>query len=466
MFFCKSFGGWRAIAVASSFVLMGVAAMEATGCQTASSDGVKPCVGQNLAALCSPGWNPVLNSAAKGDCNGSANYNGDNGSGSGTYSCASDGKCSIQCVRADACPCGIASVSRTELVCRTDCPTGCPDGTCESNETADSCPGDCAPAAGTSAGVDGGSSIGSSPTGTPGSSTPGAGDPGSENIPNAVVSSEDFETSVPPGSWQVDSTRYHTGSSSAHAKPLTGPGTTSMELECDGSGVTPTAQSHSEMSFWYLGDPATGQTLNFYVDDALYQTYGSTYSSWGAGGYNWTNVILVVPNGTHTYKWEEVATNGGAPGFFVDTVSCTSTPATANKTTTWDFEGGFVPPEITGTFEIDNSRAQAGTFGAHPGLADANGATMAFSCGGKSHSSISFYYMGYPTEGESLDFYVDDMLYQSYGSTYSSWGAGGYNWTNESIKVSSGTHSYRWVETGPDGGVSTPSYSIDTISCK
>jgi hypothetical protein len=285
------------------------------------------------------------------------------------------------------------------------------------------------------------------------------GDPGSADIPHAVVYSEDFESDVPSGNWQVDNSQHHMGEDAAHAKPLTAAGTSSMQIDCG-------SKSHSELSFWYLGSPAMGETLNFYVDDALYQTYGSTYSSWGAGGFNWENVMLLLPNGTHTYRWEEVATSGGAPGFYLDTVSCTSTRPTGNQTDTWDFEGGFIPTEITGTFEIDNSRAQAGSFGAHPSLMGANGATLEFSCGGKSHSSLSFYYMGYPMAGESLEFYVDDTLYQTYGSTYSSWGAGGYTWQNESIKVSSGAHSYRWVETAPDGGIAAPAYTIDTISCK
>jgi hypothetical protein len=147
-------------------------------------------------------------------------------------------------------------------------------------------------------------------------------------------------------------------------------------------------------------------------------------------------------------------------------VTCSLRQTAANTSGTWDFEEGFVPPELTGTFEIDNVRAQAGTYSAHPSLAGASGATLGFSCGDKSHSSLSFYYMGYPSEGESLELYEDGSLYDTYGTTYSSWGAGGYNWTKVSIIVSSGTHTYQWVENPGDAGPAASAYSIDTISCQ
>ncbi len=456
-----SLGRWSGVRLSAilghTVVLAVVLAIALVGGCAPASDAVKPCVGQDLGALCAPGWNPVLSSAANGTCDGNASYNADNGSSSGMVTCATNGQCSIQCVRGDMCPCGIASVSRTQLVCRTDCPAGCPDGTCESNETAASCPADCAPpASGPSVGIDGG--VSSSSSGGAGATGAGAAAVVAEGG-TAVVYSNDFETSAPSGTWQVDSSRAHTGTNSAHAPSLSAAGVASTTLDCGG-------QTHSEMSFWYLGDPVGGEQLNFYVDDVLYQTYGSTYSSWGAGGFNWTQVMLVVPTGTHTYRWDEVAPSGGAPGYFIDTISCSLTKSVANTSGQWDFEEGFVPPELTGTFEIDNARAQAGSFSAHPSLMGASGATLNFSCGGKSHSSLTFYYMGYPSAGENLVFYEDGNVYQTYGSTYSSWGAGGYNWTKVSIIVSSGMHTYQWIETPGEGGPPASAYSIDTISCQ
>jgi hypothetical protein len=89
------------------------------------------------------------------------------------------------------------------------------------------------------------------------------------------------------GTWVTDNSAAQAGTMSAHPPTLGPNATASMTYSCDGV-------SHSQMSFWYRGDPSTGQSLNFYVDDVLYQTYGTTPN------LGWTEVILTVATGMHT----------------------------------------------------------------------------------------------------------------------------------------------------------------------
>jgi hypothetical protein len=235
-------------------------------------------------------------------------------------------------------------------------------------------------------------------------------------------------------------------------------------LNCGGA-------SHNELTFWYLGAPASGESLALYVDGTLYWTFGSTNTN---GFYSqWAEFALVVPTGTHSYEWVEAAATGGSPGFWVDDISCSYTPTIPNTTGSWTFDDGFVPPEITGTFQVDDSNAQCSSntascggrdlFSAHPPTLGASGtSSMSFSCGGQAHSSLSFWYIGAPSAGEALNLYEDGALYQTYGSTNVN---GFYSqWMQVSLLVSSGTHSYQWNETGPNGGAT--GFWIDSIVCK
>lgn len=120
---------------------------------------------------------------------------------------------------------------------------------------------------------------------------------------------------------------------------------------------------------------------------------------------------------------------------------------------------------ISGTWEVDNSQAQGGsTQSIHPpqegdgGLAD-----MSMSCGGSSHSELSFWYMGLlPTSDQQLNFYVDDVLYTTYGNTYNI-DFDAITWVNVQVIVPTGPHQYRWEATAGAGG--QPPYWVDTIAC-
>ena len=229
-----------------------------------------------------------------------------------------------------------------------------------------------------------------------------------------------------------------------------------MTYSCDG-------KTHSELTFWYRGaNPTADQRLNFYVDGVLYNTYGSTPN--GVGGYPFVQVKLALPDGHHDYRWEATSSSAAQPPYWVDSISCTEGSAVAEPIGTYGFEECFPPAEVTGSWEIDNSSRQAGTFGAHPAiLAAGDTASLNFSCGGKAHTQLSFFYQGInPTAGQTLKFYVDGTLYQTYGSTPN--GVGGYPFAKVSITLPSGGHSYRWDVT--TDVASQPPYWLDTIQCQ
>jgi hypothetical protein len=271
-----------------------------------------------------------------------------------------------------------------------------------------------------------------------------------------VVWSDDFETnpySGITGTWAVDNSLAQAGTRAIHP-PLhdVGGGTDEMDIACGDS-------SHSELSFFYTGyKPTAGQTLKFYVDDVLYDTYGNTEYF----GVIWRKVDLVVSAGKHHYRWVSSTDTASAAPYWVDGLVCRNNPVVANTTGQFYFEEGFVPPEVGGSFRIDNSLPQAGTFSTRSQALKANQtASMSFSCGCTAHSELSFYYTGYkPTAGQTLKFYVDDVLNHTYGNTEYF----GVIWNKVDVVLPQGMHHYRWdVATDVDG---QPPYWIDAIKCQ
>lgn len=98
----------------------------------------------------------------------------------------------------------------------------------------------------------------------------------------------------------------------------------------------------------------------------------------------------------------------------------------------------------------------------HPRLLGANAKSpLSFNCGGKTHSKLTFWYQGYaPTAGQSLNLYVDNALYQTYGQT-------AYNgFTQVDLTVASGTHTYKWEATTAQSVAGQPPYWLDSIVCE
>jgi hypothetical protein len=297
---------------------------------------------------------------------------------------------------------------------------------------------------GSSAGS-GGSSAGSGGTGAvPNCDSP---DPG----PYGLVNSDDFESGTPDGTWVVDNSSKESGSFAAHPPNLAAASTASLNYDCGGS-------AHSQLSFWYQGyNPAAGQNLNFYVDGTLYRTFGQS------PGNGFTHIVVTVPTGTHAYRWDATTapTVAAQPPYWVDNIQCQHVKTACSSTGEFDFEEGFVPPEVTGQWVIDNSSVQGGTEAAHPPLMAANSvSSLDFACGGKTVSQLSFWYQGYnPAAGQNLNFYVDNVLYHTYGQSP------GNGFTHVVLTVPTGTHLFRWDATTAPTVAGQPPYWLDSIQC-
>jgi len=271
-----------------------------------------------------------------------------------------------------------------------------------------------------------------------------------------LVAAEGCDT-APVAAWSADNSQHHDGVNACHPPTLPDLGKSSLTYSCGD-------KSHSQLTFYYLAiNPTASQQLKFYVDGTLYRTFGA--STDGSGYYNrWQPVALTVPSGKHTYRWDATTDLTGQPPYWVDTMRCINNPVTPNVNGRFEFEEGFVPPEVTGTFVIDNSAPQAGGYSAHPPLLpDVGKASLTFSCGDKSHSQLTFYYLALnPTASQQLKFYVDGTLYRTFGASTD--GSGYYNrWQPVALTVPSGKHTYRWDATTDLAG--QPPYWIDTMRC-
>src|SRR6478735_9347664 len=151
----------------------------------------------------------------------------------------------------------------------------------------------------------------------------------------------------------------------------------------------------------------------------------------------------------------------GQSPYWIDSIQCTRTPTALNTGAQYNFEEGFVPPEVTGNFQIDNSLPYAGVFSAHPPtVGGAQKSVINFSCGCKANAGISFYYaLINPATGQDVKFYVDNQLYATYGRTNDCC----HNFDNKIIDLPSGHHDYRW-EVSTTGAGQAP-FWLDSVKC-
>jgi hypothetical protein len=86
----------------------------------------------------------------------------------------------------------------------------------------------------------------------------------------------------------------------------------SLDFACGG-------KVHTKLSFVVRGNaPAAGQTLKFYVDEGLNQTFTQT-------SYNgFVAYATTVASGAHTYRWDATTatTTPGQPPFWLDAIVC------------------------------------------------------------------------------------------------------------------------------------------------
>ena len=264
------------------------------------------------------------------------------------------------------------------------------------------------------------------------------------------------------GSWIYNNGSYQSGdetvSISAQAPLLDDLGKSSLEFACGDA-------EHTALTFFYWGDrPAEGQVLRLFLDERLYAVYGSTYSS---GAPRWTEVSIAVPQGTHSYRWEVETDQAGRPPYRLDSVRCLNIAPKLSSSPRINFDAGFIPPEITGDWDVANGAAESSNeLRAHSASApilDTQGiATLEFDCAGQEHSKLTFFYWGdRPAEGQELRFYVDDELHNTFASTYSS---GAPRWTEIAVALERGLHRYRWEASTAAAG--HPPFRLDTFTCE
>jgi hypothetical protein len=273
-----------------------------------------------------------------------------------------------------------------------------------------------------------------------------------------IIWTDEFETNPFDGiggTWQVDNSQAVAGTRAIHPPLKTGTGgVDNLTTSCGGA-------SHSQLSFYYTGrNPTAGQQLKFFVDNSLYATYGQTLDCCNPA---WRNVKLVLPTGTHSYRWEASTDVAGQAPYWIDSIQCTDASVVRNTSATFGFEEGFVAPEVGTDFQIDNTNAQTGAFAVHPPILGAGQtATVNFACGCKEHSELSFYYTGRnPGTGQQLKFFVDGALYATYGQTLDCCNPA---WRNVDVFLPKGPHTYRWETSTPGAG--QPPFWLDTIQCK
>ncbi len=128
---------------------------------------------------------------------------------------------------------------------------------------------------------------------------------------------EDFETGdftkydwvMSPKPWTIDSTVFHNGSYAAKSGLINHSEQTSMSL-------TVNVVAAGEMSFWYKVSTETNwDKLKLYMDDSM-------INEW-SGESEWTEVIIPVTAGSHTFKWsyeKDFSMNSGQDCAWIDDI--------------------------------------------------------------------------------------------------------------------------------------------------
>jgi hypothetical protein len=256
-------------------------------------------------------------------------------------------------------------------------------------------------------------------------------------IKQTLLEEFDFENNSSPeftGDWKVGTNSTHSGTHSLQAPQFESSGTASTEIAF--------TQSHTQISFWHSNRFAP---FNLYIDDVLYRTYKSYTASF-------EKVLISVPEGSHTYRWEITSAGSGTPAAYIDDISFSHIAPVSNTTGPYGFEEGFFTQEITGDWVIDNVKARDGSSSIRaPYFASAGTASteIAFI---QSHTQISFWHSN---RFAPFNLYIDDVLYRTYKSYTASF-------EKVLISVPEGSHTYRWEITTAGSGI--PEAYIDDIS--
>jgi hypothetical protein len=303
-----------------------------------------------------------------------------------------------------------------------------------------------------SAGGTGGSGAraGSGTGGSGGRGSGGSGGSGGEGASGPIVASIDFEDSAVDG-WQVDNEKVHDGSFAAHPPDLPDDGHATLTLDCGGV-------DHTLLNFWYSSEPAAGQKLEFFVDGRLYEELPPTQY-----GY-YTLRQIAVPVGPHEYSWEASVAAGGQPKFYLDDVRCFEFEQLDPSGRT-DFDDGFVPLEVTGSWDVDSFKPHGDSdpgeqeLAARPPLLDDfGGAWMTVSCPHEDATLLGFSYAAGLAPGQELFLELNGKRYDPLPSTQYEY------YTPFWLVTKPGAHSLTFNFSTDAGGL--PHVWVDTVTCR
>ncbi|MCC6624904.1 MAG: putative metal-binding motif-containing protein [Deltaproteobacteria bacterium] len=119
--------------MARCLILTPFLALVLAGCPDATSVADQ-CVAADLVGQCPVGSNPVLGAQAEASCGGSFELKVVTESGAATGQCSSNGSCEFLCQYTTPCSCGVATLSRDQIVCAECQDQSCGDGRCEGTE--------------------------------------------------------------------------------------------------------------------------------------------------------------------------------------------------------------------------------------------------------------------------------------------------------------------------------------------
>lgn len=251
--------------------------------------------------------------------------------------------------------------------------------------------------------------------------------------------------------WVVDSVHgAQEGTTAAHPPALTAATPLDVIIDCG-------AQSHTELSF-YLAKFSSAPTLDLLIDGKVrYQL--RTTSTWSFDQY-----IFDVPAGKHTYTFRAQSASDAANSFAIDSIVCKTAEAKVSNNGVVDFDRGFIPPETTGGWLVDNLDAYSDgsttpdEAAIHPPALQANTPVeLNFDCGEAPHTELSFYLAKF-SSAPTLDLLIDGKLRYQLRTT-STWSFDKYL-----FDVPQGKHTYTFrAQSATDAATS---FAIDFLQCK
>lgn len=239
--------------------------------------------------------------------------------------------------------------------------------------------------------------------------------------------SQDFSNDWVVSNWQANS-----GDHALQPPYQTGPATVSTAIEM--------TDIHTKLTFWYFGSA----TLDLYIDDVYWASYDASAAQ------TWLKAEVLVPAGTHTYRWEHEQSAAGWADIYLDDISVDYVTPESEGSGSFGFEGEYVSQDFTG-WHVVNWRSHSGEHALRPSYVNSPAVIATEVVINETHSQLSFWLSGH----DPVRLYVDGNLQGVYG-------ANSDGWVERRVAVSLGSHTYRWeAETT---GAGRPDVYLDDIS--